>query len=66
MKKLIFAFVLLFGSMFASCGNRTETNTEAVDSIEVTVDSVSTTDSVDVLDTISVNDAGSPIAPDSI
>lgn len=42
MKKLIFAFVLLFGTMFASCNNgHSETTTEAVDSVEVVTDSVS-------------------------
>lgn len=63
MKKLIFAFALLFGTMFASCNGHSETTTEPVDSVEVVVDSI---DSVDIVDTIPVNDAGSPVAPDSI
>lgn len=57
MKKLIFAFVLLFGTMFASCSNgHSETNTEAVDSVEVITDSVDTV-SVDtlVVDSIAVD-----------
>ena len=43
MKKLIFAFALMFGAMFASC-NRTN-STEAVD----------TTDSIEVVDTTAVD-----------
>ena len=43
MKKLIFAFTLMFGAMFASC-NRTS-GTEAVD----------TTDSIEVVDTTAVD-----------
>lgn len=43
MKKLIFAFALMFGAMFASC-NRTS-STEAVD----------TTDSIEVVDTTAVD-----------
>ena len=43
MKKLIFAFALMFGAMFASC-NRTS-GTGAVD----------TTDSIEVVDTIAVD-----------
>lgn len=48
MKKLIFAFALLFGTMFASCSGHSETSTEAVDSVEVVTDSVDTV-SVDTL-----------------
>ena len=43
MKKLIFAFALMFGAMFASC-NRTN-STETVD----------TTDSIEVVDTTAVD-----------
>lgn len=43
MKKLIFAFALMFGAMFVSC-NRTN-STEAVD----------TADSIEVVDTIAVD-----------
>ena len=43
MKKLIFAFALMFGAMFASC-NRTS-GAEAVD----------TTDSIEVVDTTAVD-----------
>lgn len=43
MKKLIFAFALMFGAMFASC-NRTS-GTEAID----------TTDSIEVVDTTAVD-----------
>ena len=43
MKKLIFAFALMFGAMFVSC-NRTN-STEAVD----------TTDSIEVVDTTAVD-----------
>lgn len=55
MKKLIFAFVLLFGSMFASCNsNHSETITDTVDSVEVVVDSVDSTSVVDTIPTIEV------------
>lgn len=56
MKKLIFAIVLLFGTMFASCNGHSEANTEAVDSVEVVTDSVDTV-SVDtlVVDSIAVD-----------
>lgn len=39
MKKLLFAFVLLMGIMFASCNGSTAT-TDTVDSVEVVIDSV--------------------------
>lgn len=51
MKKLILAFALLFGTMFASCNGSSETATETVDSVEVVTDSV---DSVTV-DTLAVD-----------
>lgn len=56
MKKLIFAFALLFGTMFASCSGHSETSTETVDSVEVVTDSVDTV-SVDTLavDSIAVD-----------
>lgn len=41
MKKLLFAFALLFGTMFASCNGNSTASTEAVDSVEVVTDSVS-------------------------
>ena len=34
MKKLIFAFALMFGSMFASCGNSTNSTNSDNDSID--------------------------------
>lgn len=41
MKKLIFAFALLMGTMFASCnGGSSTANTDTVDSVEVVTDSV--------------------------
>ncbi len=58
MKKLLFAFVLLFGTMFASCNGSSTANTEAVDSVEVVTDSVSVdslvVDSI-VADTLTVD-----------
>lgn len=50
MKKLIFAFALMFGAMFASC-NHTN-STEAVD----------TTDSIEVVDSMAVD----TVAVDSV
>ena len=52
MKKLIFAFTLMFGAMFASCGNSTNTDKDSIDTIQVdTVNadtvSVDTTECVD-------------------
>ncbi len=38
MKKLIFAFALMFGAMFASCGNSTSsanTDKDSVDTVQV-------------------------------
>lgn len=49
MKKLIFAFALLMGTMFMSCNSSTA-NTDVVDSVEVVTDSVSS-DSI-VVDSI--------------
>lgn len=41
MKKLIFAFALLMGTMFASCnGVGSSATTDTVDSVEVVMDSV--------------------------
>ena len=41
MKKLIFAFALLMGTMFASCnGVGSSATTDTVDSVEVVIDSV--------------------------
>lgn len=55
MKKLLFAFVLLMGTMFASCNGGSSAATDTVvDSVEVVTDSVDTivTDSVISLDSI--------------
>lgn len=57
MKKLIFAFAILFGASLVSCGH-SEANTETVDSVEVISDSVDTV----TVDTIAVDS----IAVDSI
>lgn len=51
MKKAIFMFALLFGTMFVSCNGHSETSTEAVDSVEVITDSVDST----VVDTLAVD-----------
>lgn len=41
MKKLLFAFVLLMGTMFGSCtGSSSTANIDTVDSIEVVTDSL--------------------------
>ena len=40
MKKLLFAFVLLMGTMFASCNCSSTANNDTVDSVEVVTDSV--------------------------
>lgn len=40
MKKLLFAFVLLMGIMFASCNGSTANTSDTVDSVEVVTDSV--------------------------
>lgn len=54
MKNLIFAFVVLFGSMLCACGGRSVTAVESMtDSVEVVTDSV-TTDSL-VVDSIAVD-----------
>lgn len=54
MKKLLFAFVLLMGTMFASCNGGSSATTDTVDSVEVVTDSVDSivTDSVISLDSI--------------
>ena len=55
MKKLLFAFVLLMGTMFASCnGGSSTATTHTMDSVEVVIDSVDSeaTDSVISLDSI--------------
>lgn len=59
MKKLLFAFVLLVGTMFTSCnGGSSTATTDTVDSVEVIIDSVSSdsviVDSV-VTDTLAVD-----------
>lgn len=44
MKKLLFAFALIAGAMFAACGNSTKSTTNEVDSVmtdSVNVDSIS-------------------------
>lgn len=49
MKKLIFAFVLMFGAMFASCGNSTNSaNAGSIDTIQVDTLNADTT-SVDTV-----------------
>lgn len=54
MKKLIFAFALLMGTMFASCnGVGSSATTDTVDSVEVVMDSVPS-DSI-VVDSIVVD-----------
>lgn len=50
MKKLVFAFVMMLGLSFTSCGGRSEANTETVDTVEVTTDSV-----VETVDTLAVD-----------
>ena len=35
MKKLIFAFALMFGAMFASCGNSTNSANADIDTVQV-------------------------------
>ena len=54
MKKLIFAFVLLFGVMFVSCGHAA---TETTNSADSTVDSTTDSTVVDsaVVDTVVVD-----------
>ena len=54
MKKLIFAFVLLFGVMFVSCGHAA---TESTNSADSTVDSTTDSTVVDsaVVDTVVVD-----------
>lgn len=47
MKKLIFAFALMFGAMFASCGNSTNSDSTDKDSVD--------TIQVDSLDSASVD-----------
>lgn len=59
MKKLFFAFVLLMGTMFASCnGVGSSAATDTVDSVEVVTDSVASdtlvVDSI-VADTLTVD-----------
>lgn len=46
MKKLIFAFALVFGAMFASCGNSTSpanTGNDSIDTVQVDTASADTT-----------------------
>ena len=50
MKKLVFAFVMMLGLGLTSCGGRSEANTETVDTVEVTTDSV-----VETVDTLAVD-----------
>lgn len=57
MKKLVFAFVMLLGLGLASCGGRSDANTDTVDTVEVTTDSV-----IEVVDTLEVD----TVAVDSI
>ncbi len=40
MKKLLFAFVLLMGTMLASCNGSTANTSDIADSVEVVTDSV--------------------------
>ena len=58
MKKLLFAFVLLMGTMFASCNGGSSAATDTVDSVEVVTDSVASdtlvVDSI-VADTLTVD-----------
>ena len=53
MKKLIFAFALMFGAMFTSCGNATRNVSEADSTVVDSIDSISvnTVDSV-VVDSV--------------
>lgn len=49
MKKLIFAFALMFGAMFASCGNSTNSvNADSIDTVQVDTINADTT-SVDTV-----------------
>lgn len=50
MKKLLFMFALMFGMMFASCGNNTG-KSEQVDSTKVEVVTIDTT----IVDSVQVN-----------
>lgn len=51
MKKLLFAFIVALGMSFISCGH-SEATTEAVDTVEVTTDSLVETV---VVDTVAVD-----------
>ena len=51
MKKLIFAFALMFGAMFASCGNATSNVSEADSTVVDSIDSIS----VDTIDSVVVD-----------
>ncbi|MBQ0062935.1 MAG: hypothetical protein KBS94_02765 [Prevotella sp.] len=52
MKKLVLMFVAIAAISFASCGNKTQENAEAVDTVDTTVvDTVDTT----VVDTVATD-----------
>ena len=51
MKKLIFAFALMFGAMFTSCGNATSNVSEADSTVVDSIDSIS----VDTVDSVVVD-----------
>lgn len=53
MKKLVLMFVAIAAISFASCGNKTQENVEAVDTDTVAVDTVDTT----VVDTVAADTA---------
>lgn len=54
MKKLIFAFALMFGAMFVACNNNSsKETTDNADTVEVAIDSVAT-DSV-TADTVAID-----------
>ncbi len=54
MKKLVLMFVAIAAISFASCGNKTQENVEAVDTVDTTV--------VDTVDTVAVD----TVAADSV
>lgn len=59
MKKLVFVFALMFGAIFSSCGNNTG-NAEQKDSVSIT-------DSVEAIDTITVDSAAlDTLSPDTL
>lgn len=52
MKKLVFIFAIMLGASFVSCNSSSKAETESVDSVEVTTDSVEVADSIVEVDSV--------------